>query len=288
MRHRLVRGFAFAAAALAIFALGAISQCYNVSDRIASLFADVPDFAIPESLQGRLHIFILAGQSNMEGHASLEGYVPPPPPIAERLFIFTQDYTWQTAREPLNPAGVGPSVAFAAEVARDEDVPVGLVPVARGGTSIRQWQASRRDGSLYAEMIKRALAASHQGEIKGLLFFQGEREAQGDSTDRTSIWSEAFERFAGDVRRNLGRPRLPIVFAQIGPNSKNLDRWRVVQEEQATVDLPHTAMIITANVPGARGIHFSAQGYLEIGRRFARAYRRIASASTDTLSALPR
>ena len=273
---------------MALFALGALSQRADVFARVKSLFADTSDFAIPETLQGRLRVFILAGQSNMEGHAGLEGYVPPPPSVAGRLFVFGDDYTWHAAREPLNPAGVGPGVAFAAEVAQAEGVPVGLVPVARGGTGIQDWQASRRDGSLYAEMIKRALAASHQGEIRGLLFYQGERDAQRDSADLASRWSERFERFSRDVRRDLGRPHLPIVFAQIGPNPKNLDLWRVVQKEQAAVDLPHTAMVSTADVDGAQGIHFDAQGYLEIGKRFARAYRRIASAPADTLSARPR
>ena len=286
-QHPLAKAFALAVAALVIFTLGALSQRDDLFGSMGSLFSRTPDFAIPEAMQGRLHVFILAGQSNMEGHASLEGYLPPPPSIAERLFVFTQDYAWQVAREPLTPAGVGPGVAFAAEVAQAEGVPVGLVPVARGGTGIRHWQASRRDGSLYAEMIKRTLAASHQGEIRGLLFFQGEKDAQGDSTDLPFTWAEEFERFARDVRRDLRRPRLPIVFAQIGSNAKNLDRWHVVQEEQAAVDLSNTAMVITADVPEAQGIHFSAQGYMEIGRRFAEAYQRLTSELADTLSIPP-
>jgi hypothetical protein len=37
-------------------------------------------------------------------------------------------------------------------------------------------------------MLKRALAASPQGEIKGLLFFQGENDSEGKSTDHFNDW----------------------------------------------------------------------------------------------------
>lgn len=64
-----------------------------------------------------------------------------------RVFAFGQDYRWRRAVEPLGDApGVGPGLAFAKELAnRQPDLVIGLVPCARGGTSILAWQRNLSD-----------------------------------------------------------------------------------------------------------------------------------------------
>jgi hypothetical protein len=175
----------------------------------------------------------------------------------------------------LTPSGVGPGVAFAVEYLRlknDEALAVILVPAAEGGTNINQWAPLRKDGSLYAEAVKRTLAASAYGSIEGALFFQGENDAEGDPDDHQEDWGEKFEEIVASLRLSLYDESLPIVFAQLGENPSDSQLWEAVKDSQAGVHLHRVAMIYTDDLPYAEGsIHFTTPAYLEIGLRFARA-----------------
>ena len=116
-------------------------------------------------------------------------------------------------------SGVGPSVAFAATYLEEIGCPivlVVLVPAARGGTNIGQWAPSSNDGALYTEAVKRTLAASHLGKIRGVLFFQGENDAEGDPEDHPDDWDAQFENLVQNLRDDFGAEDLPVVFAQLG------------------------------------------------------------------------
>jgi hypothetical protein len=61
-------------------------------------------------------------------------------------------------------------------------------------------------------MLTRALAASTQGEIKGLLFYQGENDAEGKTSDHPHDWDVQFKQFVENVRKDLHNDSLPIIF----------------------------------------------------------------------------
>jgi hypothetical protein len=52
----------------------------------------------------------------------------------------------------------------------------------------------------------------------------------------------------------------------------DLPNWHLIQEQQALVTLPMTTMIITDDLPLMDGVHFTADSYRIIGKRFAEAY----------------
>ncbi|HET9299846.1 MAG TPA: sialate O-acetylesterase [Candidatus Polarisedimenticolaceae bacterium] len=238
---------------------------------------------IPDDLQGHLQLFALAGQSNMVGLAPL----PPEQRPLPRAFVFGNDYRWHEAKEPVDDPtdqvdlvsrdispelGTGPGVAFARAVLGEEpEAAIGLVPCARGATSLHEWGRALGDDTLYGSCLKRLAAAAPMGRVAGVLFFQGEADATAPTADD---YAARFTTFVEDLRRDLGRPRLPVVFAQIGstttPNA--FPHWRKVQEQQASVHLPCVAMITTADLPLKDNVHFTTESYQEIGRRFARAY----------------
>ena len=87
-------------------------------------------------------------------------------------------------------------------------------------------------------------------------------------------WAHLFTAFITDFRSDLHEPDLPVIFAQIGadPVSKDFPNWKVVQEQQSSIDLPRAAMITTDDLPLLDEIHFTADSYRKIGRRFADAY----------------
>lgn len=243
---------------------------------------------IPPEYQGRLALFILAGQSNMSGYAPLPDDQSQDP----RAYVFGNNYRWSVAAEPVDDprdqvdpvsfdhGGFGPSLAFAlASLERQPDVPVGLIPCARGSSSIVEWQRDLSDQSLYGSCLKRVRAASPMGYLAGMLFFQGEQDAFHGTllrqiTTDPENWSQMFSTFIEDFRLDLGEPALPVVFAQLGsaPGGEALSGWAMVQQQQRAVNLTGTAMITTDDLDYFDELHFTVESYQVIGERFSDAY----------------
>lgn len=244
---------------------------------------------IPQAVQGKMHLFILAGQSNMVGWAPIpEGGETDP-----RIYVFGKDYRWRIADHPIEDAsdavdmvsenriaGFGPAMDFAfATLERHPELVIGLIPCAKNSSGIIEWQRNLSDQSLYGSCLKRIRAASPMGQISGILFFQGETDAADpilypEPPPHASDWSELFDAFITDLRADLDQPDLPVVFAQIGSNDSLVDypNWNVVREQQSSIQLPGTAMVTTQDLPLMDGLHFTTDSYRMIGKRFAEAY----------------
>lgn len=245
---------------------------------------------IPLEYQGKLKLFILAGQSNMVGYGGIDRGRDV---TNHRIYLFGNDYRWKTAAEPLDDprgqvdavsrdgfAGVGPGMAFASSLLeREPEMVIGLIPCAMGGTFLKEWGRSLSEDTLYGSCVKRALAASAMGEIAGVLFFQGEWDALGldiypERRNSPQNWEEDFTALVGDLRRDLKLAELPVVFAQIGQNGNpgRYKNWELVQNEQQQVRLPYCAMITTDDLSLADEVHFTNRSYDVIGQRMAAAY----------------
>jgi hypothetical protein len=214
---------------------------------ISARVTPTPVPTVPDEYQGELALFILAGQSNMSGYAPL----PDEQKRDGRAYVFGNNYRWDIATEPVDDqrdqvdpvsidnARFGPSLAFAlASLERQPQTPVGLIPCAKGATSILEWQRDLSDQSLYGSCLKRAKAASPMGYLAGLLFFQGEQDAVNTSlypqyTVNAESWTELFSTFIEDMRLDLDEPDLPVVYAQLGPAPEGtvFPKWEVVKQQ---------------------------------------------------------
>ena len=244
--------------------------------------------AIPDVLQGTLSLFILAGQSNMAGYGDL----PAEQVLHPKVFVFGNNYRWQIAREPLDDpqgqvdpisidqeAGFGPGLAFAMSfLEHDPDRVIGLIPCAKGASSIEQWQRHLSENTLYGACLKRVRAATPMGKLAGLLVFQGEQDAVApDQSHHTRPspfdYQTKFSKFVKDLRTDLSFSRLPVIFAQLGTHKspRVFVNWSVVKAQQAMIDLPCTSMITTDDLPLRDGVHFTTRSYQIIGNRFANA-----------------
>jgi len=217
-----------------------IQKYYGVGNLIKMIGKESPTIIIDEEML----IFILAGQSNMEGDRNIEY----PEQITEGIYVFDKDYQWK-----LNQQMPGPGMYFAQQVrSLDTTNSIGIVNVARGGTNISQWSKNNTANSLYKNMIQRALASSANGRIKALLFFQGEGDTEGDKDDHYIDWDIQFTKFVNNVREDLKNDSLLIIFAQIGKGKSKY--WKMVKQCQLKVDIPNTYMIVTDDLEYHKGV----------------------------------
>jgi hypothetical protein len=261
-----------------------------IEHRLWGAVVPAPVEVLPDSVVGRMSLFVMAGQSNMSGRGRLDARARTP---VAGAYLFGNDYRWHPAREPTDDTtrqvdlvsrdavvGVSPGRAFATAIREAHPGrPVGLIPCAKGGSSIAQWQPSFRETTLYGSCLKRIRAAGVVGDVACILFFQGETDAltpaEAPGPVAGSEWAYAFERLVRAWRRDLQRPDLPVVFAQIGSlgaDSSRFAGWRAVQESQRRVSLPHTRMIETKGLPLQDDLHYTTGAYRTIGRRFAGAW----------------
>ena len=259
----------------------------------------------PYSVVGAEHVFvgdiwILAGQSNMEGCGNLVDIEEPSPFVHS----FQSREQWAVAEEPLhwmnesprpvhraiwghppltgepeprNPDrrhGAGLGLTFAKLRYSSTGVPVGLVPCAHGGTSMAQWDARLRScggDSLYGATILRSRAVG--GKVAGILWYQGESDTDPvNAPEYTRRMIELIDAF----RTDLAQPDLPFYYVQIGrwvspENPRDVSGWNSVREAQRRLckTVPNTAMVSSIDLDVDDGVHISAAGHKALGKRLA-------------------
>ena len=245
-------------------------------------------------------LWVLAGQSNMEGIGDLVDVETPSPFVRsfqsrERWAVAEEPLHWleesprpihQRLRglaplsgepEPRDPArakGAGLGLAFAKARHARTGVPIGLIPSAHGGTSMQQWDPALREfggESLYGATCVRVRAVG--GRVAGILWYQGESDANAADAAR---YKDRLTRLVGAFRADLGQPDLPFYYVQIGryiadPLPAAVEGWNGIREAQRTWSdiLPHAAMVSAIDLELDDQIHVGTQGLRRLGVRLA-------------------
>ncbi len=251
---------------------------------------------IRELLVGDL--WILAGQSNMDGCGKLVNTEPPSPLV----HAFYYDDRWDIARDPLcwyneavdsihwgvapeqrestarldrltRTTGAGLGVAFGKRMVRYSDgVPVGLLVCSHGGTSMEQWSPGKKNRggrSLYGSMMRRVEAAG--GKVTGCLWYQGESDTPQEAA---KVYRKTFHEFIQSLRRDLSHPDLPFLYVQLGPffgDASVLSEWDRIREDQRLIecDLKNVAMATALDLGLSDVIHIDTAGMKVLGERLA-------------------
>ena len=244
-------------------------------------------------------LWILAGQSNMEGVGDLSEVETSHPLVHS----FQSRESWAPAEEPLHwlgesprpvhhvlwgqpvptevpprdPArakGAGLGLSFAKARVEQRGVPVGLVPAAHGGTSMQQWDpASKGQGghSLYGATLERVKAVG--GKVAGILWYQGESDA--NPTD-AALYEARMTTLVQSFRADLRQPDLPFYYVQLGgfvtdPDPGLVSGWNSVRESQRTwqSSLSNVGMVSAIDCGLDDGIHIDTAGLKTLGKRLA-------------------
>ena len=226
-------------------------------------------------------VYILFGQSNMWGVAIPEAQDLAVTARAEVLTLTACGQhganEWVPARPPLHSCvgqpgggqgpGLGPGDYFAKEMtaAFPEDT-ILLVPNAVPGVSIDVFQPGQQN---YTSMLNRARMAQERGEIRGILFHQGETDANQQN------WPNRVQTVVNQLRSDLGIGDVPFLAGELMYGNAGL-----AQHNQLVAQLPNTisnAFVVSAqgftDVPAALdtfgNLHFDVTSQREFGRRYA-------------------
>ncbi|HSH96037.1 MAG TPA: sialate O-acetylesterase [Roseimicrobium sp.] len=230
--------------------------------------------------KNRVHLFLLVGQSNMAGRGVVEESDRTPHP---RVVMLDKEGRWVPAVDPMHfdkpAAGVGLGKTFGRLVAEANPVvTIALIPCAVGGSPIDAWQPGYfyepTKSRPWDDALRRAKLALSSGELKGILWHQGE----SDSNAQLAPGYEAkLHDLIRRLRKELDAPEVPFIAGQMGIFSEK--PW---DESKQLVDKAHRELparvsrtaFVSAKDLKHKGdqIHFDSASCREFGTRYATAY----------------
>lgn len=231
------------------------------------------------------HIYLMFGQSNMEGAAPIENQDR----VTNSRVKVMADLNcgnlgrtygnWYVASPPLNRcySGLGPGDYFGKTMAdgMPSAVTIGLVPAAVSGTPIELYQKSapigRNNQNIpaqfnggYAWLLDMAKKAQQAGVIKGIIFHQGE----SDTSDPN--WKYQVREIVTDLRKDLGIGDVPflageLLYADYG----SCCHWHNTEVRKLPGLINNAHVVSALGLPGMDVYHFTTASYRELGRRYA-------------------
>ena len=241
-------------------------------------------------------VWLLAGQSNMEGAGSLMGAAKPHPLI--RAFSMRRE--WRAATEPLHilnespdrchneglqqsseegeryrtnaTKGTGVGLYFAREMMARSGVPQALICTAHGGTSMEQWDpalAAQGGDSHYGSMLLSVRATGQP--VAGVLWYQGESDT---SPRQNAEYTERMQALVAATRRDFRQPALPWIIVQIGRvlGVRDSVTWNNIQDQQRLLPQKIKALetVVAIDLALDDNIHISAKSFPCLAARMAR------------------
>ena len=233
-----------------------------------------------------LAVYLLAGQSNMDGVGLVTGLPPSKQVASSDVSIFWSGrWAWQ-GLAPSSYMGVqyfGPEVTMGHRLqSLRPEQPVALIKHAWGGTNLAQcWfpGESAEDsakGDCYTDFMATVDAALTALEEEGVSYqIEGLAWMQGESDATYEPWADAYEanltHLIARIREDVVEPKLPIVMGRIdcSVHCPYRDTVRTAQDAVAASDVA-VGIVETADLPQvADALHFDGSGMRTLGERFA-------------------
>ena len=238
-------------------------------------------------------VYLCIGQSNMAGRGVIQAddYG-----IRDGIYLLDGDGNVVPASIPFNIYSTirgrrasqrfGLHNVFADELYAYTGRKILLVVNARGGTSIPSWlkgadpvirsEARNDDEELwgqvvpgfYDEAVRRAVQAMRYGQLKGILWHQGE----GDSTSYSSaLYLERLKSFVTNLRQDIGvDDRVPFVLGQTSEAHSNAANINPVLLRCAE-EIPNAFCVTSESCETqSDNVHFTRNGYITLGKKYSK------------------
>ncbi len=192
------------------------------------------------------HLFILSGQSNMQGHRPQEAFRP-------------------AVEKALGKANVI------------------VIQDALGGQPIQRWwkdwkspkgENPAKTGDLYDRLMGKVNPAIKGQSLKSVTFIwmQGERDAK---ERHGAVYEKSLAGLVKQLSDDLGRDDMNFVIGRLSDcMNKNPGKSHWMEVRKAQVDVaeksPRGAWVDTDDLNGPKdSLHYNKEGYAELGKRFA-------------------
>ena len=238
--------------------------------------------------EGEYDVYLLIGQSNMAGRGTMIAGDEKP---IEGVYLLDTEGNVVPATNPLNQYStirkemkhqqINPGVGFSKKVHAATGRKILLVVNARGGSNINEWAKGKATTfdytnaagvkssvslSFYAEAVRRTKQAQAYGELKGILWHQGE-----SNSSNPSGYMDKLKALVSGLRSELNAPAVPFIAGEIAPWHSNRDKFNPIIHS-ITTEIPYSDwvssegcdMLINESDP-----HFGRNGQLLIGERYA-------------------
>ena len=279
------------------------------AERLKKAIANLTQWiGVPDSADPNFQIYLCFGQSNMEGNATPEAQDYENVP--ERFQVMAavnfsnpkrEMGKWYTAGPPICRQGTGltPADYFGRTMCENlpEEVKIGVVHVAIGGTSIKGFMEeyvadyvageadwfknimSNYDNNPFRRLVDIAKKAQQYGIIKGILMHQGETD--NGNPQWPGMVKTVYERLLNEL--NLSADNVPLLVGEMLSEANGGACWGQ-NSNIATLRniIPNAHVISSEGCPG-NGIdkfHFSAEGYRILGKRYAETMLEILKSQT--------
>ncbi|MEX0776725.1 MAG: sialate O-acetylesterase [Phycisphaeraceae bacterium] len=236
----------------------------------------------PAAHERPLQVFLLGGQSNMQGVGRNDQLTAPYSQAFDKVQVWDAGAgAWVPLTPPEGrPSGAfGPEVAFAHAIAKAmPDERILLVKYAVGGTALYDdWAPTQ--GPQYIAFMQTARAAlknlddaQRPYEIAGMLWLQGESDADESKGD---LYEKNLTAFVAHMREQFKTPAMPFIIARVlgyyGSATGHAKLVRDAQVKVADADA-RAAWFDTDDQPLEYAGHYNAAGLIGIGNRFAESY----------------
>jgi hypothetical protein len=146
------------------------------------------------------------------------------------------------------------------------DATIGLVPAAFGGSALDEWQPGQPH---YVNAVKRAREAMKHGRLVGILWHQGESDAD---PAKTATYAARFAKMIAQLRADLDAAEVPVIVGELGrfrPEHAGMNAVLATLPKS----VPHCAFVSADGlVDQGDKLHFDTPSYREFGRRYAAAW----------------
>ena len=213
---------------------------------------------------GKPDVYLLIGQSNMAGRAPFTeeeaGAIP-------GCFLLNGKDQWEPAKNPLNAHStirkglnvqkLGPGYGFSLRmIEKQKGVTLGLVVNARGGSKIEEWGKGTK---FYSEAVRRTKEAQKAGNLKGILWHQGESNEKNPGE-----YLGQLKALVENLRKDLDAPDLPFVAGQVNNLKPINDQIAKLPEA-----VPHTGFVSSEGLKAMDRWHFDHDSMKLLGERYA-------------------
>lgn len=228
----------------------------------------------------KFHIYLFIGQSNMNGRDSIpaEEYV-----VLDDVYLFNNEDKWENAQpfpfgtkytayqgynryssvDEGTKNGLNSATSFARVMSENisDDIGLGIISNARGGTSIEKWQKGSGE-NLYEEAVRRTKAAIEKGGVlKGICWLQGESCAAKEG------YLDKLNTMVTNMRADIGVEAADVPFIASQIIQTRPEGNAVISQIAGTV--ANSDYISSEGTDTIDGLHFDAPSQKLLGIRYA-------------------